>query len=76
MSDAKIKGAKELLAGPLSLVHLGLDKIMDGAQAAGAPFVDVDFQPPAGGDPERMRALRSLAEPSLASEIEIGRAHV
>jgi len=76
MSDAKIFSAKDLLAGPLSVVHLGLDKIMDGAQAAGVSFVEVDFQPPAGGDPGRMQALRRLAEPSLASEIESANAEM
>jgi hypothetical protein len=60
----------ELLAGPLSVVHLGLDGLVDGPRAAGAPVHVVDFQPPCGGDPERMRWIEELHAPGLARAIE------
>ena len=52
--------ARALLEGPLSVVHLGLEEIVHGARAAGAAVARVDFQPPAGGDPARMRLLTEL----------------
>ncbi len=62
--------AKKLLTGPLSVAHLGLDIVADGARAAGASVVPVDFQPPAGGEPERIRQLTALQEPARAQAIE------
>ena len=53
--------AKQLLKGPLNVVGLGLDNIVEGAKATGATVLEVQFKPPAGGDPQRM---------------QIGRAHV
>ncbi len=60
--------ARALLEGPLSIVHLGLDDVVHGAEAAGVEVARVDFQPPAGGDPGRMRLLAELR--SWASSID------
>lgn len=61
---------KQLLISPVSVIHLGLDNIREGALAAGSPVHQVRFLPPAGGDPERMRLLDSLRTPHLASRIQ------
>ncbi len=61
--------ARQLLDGPLAVVHLGIPSVADGARAAGAEVVEVDFQPPAGGDPERMAWLDALRRPPLADAI-------
>ena len=60
---------QSLLNGPLAVVHLGLEDVIQGARAAGVPVSTVDFTPPAGGDPERIRQLTALQEPGLAQEI-------
>jgi len=51
-------------------VHLGLREVADGARAARVPVTEVDFQPPAGGDPVRLRALAALGEGATAEAIE------
>jgi hypothetical protein len=61
--------AKKLLQGPLSVVHLGLEDVIQGAEAASVPVARVDFRPPAGGDPGRMRMLSELKRPDLAAAI-------
>ncbi|MGI5863239.1 MAG: DUF1116 domain-containing protein [Myxococcales bacterium] len=66
----KLEKAKELLKGPLNVVGLGLDNIVEGAKAAGATVVDVPFKPPAGGDPKRIGFLEELYAEPLASKIE------
>jgi len=64
-----LDSARELLAGPLSVVHLGLEDVIQGARAAGVPVARVDFQPPAGGDPGRMHMLSRLKCPELAAAV-------
>ena len=61
---------KQLIAGPLKLIGLGIESIVEGAKEAGASVVEATFQPPAGGDPERMRALSKLFDPTLAEKID------
>jgi hypothetical protein len=62
--------ATQLLAGPLALVHLGLDNLVDGARAAGAPVPLGDFVPPAGGDPDLIRRLQPLLAPPLGAAVD------
>ncbi len=62
--------AMKLLQGPLSIVHLGLDDVIRGAEAASVPVARVDFRPPAGGDPGRMRLLSELKRSGLAAAVE------
>ncbi len=52
--------ARQLLDGPVSVIHLGIDAVVEGARTSGAPVTDVAFQPPAGGDPVRMAQLDTL----------------
>jgi hypothetical protein len=61
--------ARALLTDPLAVVHLGIEAVAAGVLAAGVPTVIVDFRPPAGGDPERIRALRELLDPPAAERI-------
>lgn len=58
----------ELLASPLSIIHLGLDHLIEGARAAQAPVYTVDFRPPAEGNAVSLRALDQLRP--LSSQIE------
>ena len=39
-----------LLAGPVEVVHAGIDAVAEAPRAAGAPVTSVDFQPPSGGE--------------------------
>jgi len=58
-----------LLKGSLAVVHLGLEDVIQGAEAASVPVARVNFKPPAGGHPERMRMLSDLKRPGLADAI-------
>ena len=60
--------ANALLAGPVSVVHLGIESVAEGARSSGAEVVDVDFTPPCGGDPRRMALLGDLRP--LASDVD------
>jgi hypothetical protein len=62
--------ARDLLAGPVGVIHLGLESVADAAEAAGAPITHVEFVPPAGGDPQRIALLAKLLTPPLASAID------
>jgi hypothetical protein len=61
--------AKELLKGPLSVISLGLENIVEGNLAAGAAVHRVQFVPPAGGDLDRIKLLEELYQEPLASQI-------
>ncbi len=62
--------AKALLAGPVDVIHAGLDSVADAPRAAGASVTTVDFLPPAGGDPHRIAQLDRLLAPPLAPAID------
>ena len=49
-----------LLAGPRGIVNLGLETFAEALLPFGVPVVHVEWQPPAGGDPELLRLLRSV----------------
>jgi hypothetical protein len=66
--------ARSLLAGPVEVVHVGLDTVASAAEAGGAPVTRVDFLPPAGGDPERLALLDQLLAPPLGSAIDAANA--
>ena len=61
--------AKELLKGPVSVIGLGLDNVVEGNFAAGAAVHRVNFVPPAGGDLERLSLLQELHTPALEAQI-------
>ncbi len=67
---------KELLAGPVEVIHMGLDGVANAPRAAGARVSGVEFLPPAGGDPRRIAALSPLLSPPLADAIEAANARV
>ncbi len=60
--------ARNLLNQPLEVIHLGLEDVVDGAEAAGRPVARVEFTPPAGGDPDRIAQLTIMA--GFAERIE------
>jgi FdrA protein len=49
-----------LLEGPRAIVNLGLESFVEALLPFGVPVVQVDWRPPAGGDPELLRLLRSV----------------
>lgn len=62
--------AYSLLAGPVDVIHLGIDSVASAPRAAGAPVTRVDFLPPAGGDPERIALLDRLLAPPVGNAID------
>ena len=66
--------AGALLEGPLEIVHLGIDAVAEAPEATGARVTRVDFQPPAGGDPARIRALSELLSGPPARAIDAANA--
>ena len=60
MTDRQADALEALLRGPLDVVHVGIDAVAMAPEATGAPVTRVDFRPPAGGDPARIRALSGL----------------
>jgi len=62
--------ARALLRGPLDVLHAGIDEVIRGAEAAGAPVERLDFAPPCGGDPNRIRMLRRLTGGALGAAID------
>jgi hypothetical protein len=62
--------ARALCQGPLGVCHLGLANMMDGVRAAGVELYEVEFLPPAGGDPTRVAQLGALLAPPLGPAID------
>ena len=67
----------DILSTPLSVIHAGLENLIEGAKAAQASVFVVDFRPPAGGDAASMKALETLraAAPTIdeANQGALGR---
>lgn len=55
-ADASPSPAARLLAGPVSVINVGLEGFAAELTAQKLPAVQVDWAPPAGGD-EKMAAL-------------------
>jgi FdrA protein len=49
-----------LLTGPPRVVNVGLGIFADSLRTQGVPVIDVDWQPPAGGDPTLLDLLERL----------------
>jgi len=49
-----------LLAGPRGIVNVGVAMFADILESKGIAVIHVDWQPPAGGDPELMALLRAV----------------
>ena len=54
-----------LLSGPLRVVNVGLAGFARDLAASGAAVVQVDWTPPAGGDPRLLAALSRLSASSV-----------
>jgi hypothetical protein len=53
-------GITRLLAKPLVVVNVGLSKFAKSLEEQGVDVIQVDWQPPAGGDKEMMDLLDEL----------------
>ena len=51
---------KSLLIGPVKVVNVGLESFGRDLKSQGVDVIQVDWQPPAGGDPELARLLSKL----------------
>ncbi len=51
---------KKLLAEPLKLVHIGLEGFARELKLQGVEVIQVDWAPPAGGDPKLADLLSKL----------------
>lgn len=49
-----------LLQGPLKVVNIGLDGFADDLKSQGVEVQNVDWSPPAGGDPKLAALLSKL----------------
>ena len=58
-SDAAT-AADALLAAPPRIVNVGLSIFAESLREQGVPVIDVEWQPPAGGDPELLELLERL----------------
>jgi FdrA protein len=53
-------GAGKLLAGPVSVINVGLEGFAAELRGVGVPVVQVQWQPPAGGDAKLAALLAKL----------------
>lgn len=58
--DAGAAAADALLAAPPRVVNVGLGIFAESLREQGVPVIDVEWQPPAGGDPELLDLLERL----------------
>jgi FdrA protein len=56
----KPEGYRGLLASKVAVVNLGLESFVTDLQACGVEAVQVDWVPPAGGDPKLAALLAKL----------------
>ena len=68
-----MSGDNELLNGELSVINVGLDTFADPLWQGGVPVVDLDWRPPARGDPRLIDLLRRLQG---VGNIDIDRANL
>ena len=57
MTDREID---QLIGAPLRVVNLGLESFARELEAAGVSVIQVDWSPPAGGDPRLAELLSKL----------------
>lgn len=60
MSDNKSTPARELLRAEIKVVNVGLDTFAKDLASCNVPVVQVDWVPPAGGDPKMAALLAKL----------------
>jgi hypothetical protein len=63
------KPGLDLFSSDLKAVNLGLETFADTLRGLGAPVVQVDWRPPAGGDPAMIAALERIAR-SARTDVE------
>ena len=51
---------RDLLQSPLRVVNIGLERFFHDLERQGVEVVDVDWSPPAGGDPKLAELLSKL----------------
>ncbi len=51
---------KDLLVTPLTVINIGLDEFARDLELQDVPVVNVDWSPPAGGDPKLADLLSKL----------------
>ena len=51
---------RDLLQSPLRVVNIGLERFFHDLERQGVEVVDVDWSPPAGGDPKLAELLAKL----------------
>ena len=51
----------DLLAGELKVINVGVEGFAETLEGLGVPVVQVDWRPPAGGDPRLAGLLAKLA---------------
>lgn len=56
----KSEGYRGLLANKVAVVNLGLESFVTDLQACGVEAIQVDWVPPAGGDPKLAALLAKL----------------
>jgi len=64
MTSEKLQPIRNLFANELHVINLGLHSFAETLRGTGTPVVDVDWKPPAGGDPELIATLDRLRAPS------------
>ena len=57
MSDQSVD---EFLKAPLRVINVGLEGLSESLEAVDVPVVQVDWRPPAGGDPKLADLLSKL----------------
>ena len=60
MADTQNSGMKRLLTEEVSVVNIGLEGFAKDLKTARVPVVNVDWMPPAGGDPKMAALLAKL----------------
>jgi hypothetical protein len=55
-----VSAVRELFTAELRVINLGLGSFAETLRAVGAPVLDLDWRPPAGGDPELADLVDSL----------------
>jgi FdrA protein len=60
MADHKNAPAQELLLAEIKVVNVGLESFAKDLKSCNVPVVQVDWVPPAGGDPKMAALLAKL----------------
>ncbi|MCK4681804.1 hypothetical protein KAT59_02105, partial [Candidatus Bipolaricaulota bacterium] len=60
MTSKRLQPIRYLFANELHVVNIGLHSFAETLHSVGTPVVEVDWKPPAGGDPELIAILDDL----------------